>query len=140
MDRTIIITRFANRAYHAAQTIAQNVAEHGTSMPIKLAFQPPLPGIGRDFTRREQMKKPRDDAWKRVTLGHLASLGQRMWLRCNVCGHEQIVEPLAFAAFHDLSEHTALLNIAERLKCTACGAHQAHAWPEPYNSLAPKTD
>jgi hypothetical protein len=75
---------------------------------------------------------PKDDAWKRVTLSHIARLGQRIWIRCNGCGHEQIVEPLAFAAFHGLDEGTPLLSISERLVCTACGEHKAHCWPEPY--------
>ena len=26
--------------------------------------------------------RPTDDAWKRVTLAHIASLDQRIWLRC----------------------------------------------------------
>jgi hypothetical protein len=77
--------------------------------------------------------RPTDDAWKRVTLAHIASLDQRIWLRCNACAHEQIVEPLAFAAFHDLEQSTPLLTIAERLVCTVCGERKAHCWPEPYS-------
>lgn len=56
--------------------------------------------------------RPKDNAWKSVTLAHLASLGQGVWLRCNACGHEQHVEPLAFAAFHGLDEGTPLLAIS----------------------------
>ena len=59
--------------------------------------------------------KPKDDAWKHFTLAHIASLNQRIWLRCNACGHEQIVEPLAFAAFHDLEQSTPLLSIASTI-------------------------
>ena len=84
--------------------------------------------------------KPKDDAWRHVTLAHIASLDQRIWLRCNACGHEQIVEPLAFAAFHDLEQSTPLLSIAERLVCTACGEHKAHCWPEPYSIEHNKKD
>jgi hypothetical protein len=58
-----------------------------------------------------------------VTLSHVARLGQRIWIRCNGCGHEQIVEPLAFAAFHGLDEGTPLLSISERLVCTACAVN-----------------
>jgi hypothetical protein len=70
--------------------------------------------------------KPKDDAWKRVTLAHLASLDQHIWLRCNACGYEATVEALAFASFHGLDEGTPLLKISERLACTACGEHKAH--------------
>ena len=56
-----------------------------------------------------------------MTLAHIASLDQRIWLRCDACGHEQIVEPLAFAAFHGLDHSTPLLSIAERLVCIVCG-------------------
>jgi hypothetical protein len=37
-------------------------------------------------------------------------------------GHEQIVEPLAFAAFRGLDEGTPPVSISPRLVCTACGA------------------
>ena len=70
-----------------------------------------------------------DDAWKMVTLASVAGLGQQIWLRCNGCGHEQHVDPLAFAAFHDLDAATPLLIIGQRLRCTACGEHKAHCWP-----------
>jgi hypothetical protein len=44
-----------------------------------------------------------------------------------------MVEPLAFAAFHDIDERTPLLSIGERMVCTACGEHKAHCWSEPYS-------
>jgi hypothetical protein len=66
---------------------------------------------------------PKDDAWKRVTLAHVASLGQRIWLRCKACAHEQYQDPLAFAAFHDVDPATPQL-IAPKLLCTVCGEHK----------------
>src|SRR6478752_5537530 len=72
---------------------------------------------------------PSDDAWKKVTLATVAGLAQQIWLRCNGCGHEQHVDPLAFAAFHDLDAATPLLAIDRRLKCTACGESKAQCWP-----------
>lgn len=75
---------------------------------------------------------PQDDAWKRVTLAHVASLDQKIWLRCDACGHQQIADPLAFAAFHDLEPSTPLLSIGIRLVCQAYGERKANCWPNPH--------
>lgn len=77
---------------------------------------------------------PRDDAWKRVTLDHVAGLGQRIWLRCNACGHDLTMEPDAFSTERHVPMTTPLLSIAHRLVCTRCGARKAHCWPEPYST------
>ncbi len=75
---------------------------------------------------------PSNDAWKSVTLASVHGLGQRVWLRCNQCGHENLADAIGFAADHHLEPGTPLLTIARRLKCTRCGARKAHCWPEPY--------
>jgi hypothetical protein len=45
------------------------------------------------MTRDDWRSTLNDGAWKRVTLQHIAGLGQRIWIRCNGCGHEHIAEP-----------------------------------------------
>jgi hypothetical protein len=67
-------------------------------------------------------------------LSHVADLEQRIWCRCNSCGHDQVADPLAFAAFHDLDTGAPLLLIAERLVCKECVQRMAHCWPEPYSA------
>jgi len=74
---------------------------------------------------------PRDDAWKRVTLGHIASLGQRLHIRCH-CARERYVDALAYAAEARLSADTPLLAISRRLRCSSCGERHVSAQPEPY--------
>jgi hypothetical protein len=76
--------------------------------------------------------EPKNDAWREVHLAHVESLGNRLWLRCNACGHSMTPEPCAFAAEHHLDMQTPLLLIARRLKCTRCNERKAHCWPEPY--------
>lgn len=75
---------------------------------------------------------PSDDGWRQVTLASTAALGQRLWLRCNGCGHDLTPEPAALGAAHGLAPETPLLIIARRLVCTRCRARKAHCWPEPY--------
>jgi len=68
-----------------------------------------------------------------VTPASVAALGQRLWLRCNSCGRDRLEDPLAFAERHGLyAARTPLLSIAQRLRCTSCGAKKGHAWPEPH--------
>lgn len=76
--------------------------------------------------------EPKSDAWREVHLSHVASLGNRLWLRCNSCGHSITPDPLGFAAEHPLHMQTPLLLIARRLKCTHCNECKAHCWPKPY--------
>jgi DNA-directed RNA polymerase subunit RPC12/RpoP len=76
--------------------------------------------------------EPKDECWREVHLAHVESLGNRLWLRCNVCGHSLTPQPRAFAAEHHLDMQTPLLLIARRLKCTHCNERKAHCWPEPY--------
>jgi len=74
--------------------------------------------------------EPKNDAWLQVHLAHVESLGNRLWLRCNSCGHSMTPEPGAFAKEHHLDMRTPLLTIARRLKCTRCrlrGAMQKRA-------------
>lgn len=80
---------------------------------------------------------PRDDAWRQVHLAHVESLGSRLWLRCNECGHSLTPEPRHFAEAHDLEMMTPLLTIARRLRCSRCGARKAICWPEPYGIPKP---
>jgi len=77
---------------------------------------------------------PRDDAWKRVTLSHIDSMEQRLWIHC-VCGQERIVEPSAYAAEAGLPMSAPLLSIALRLRCSNCGERHVQVWPEPYGII-----
>ena len=74
---------------------------------------------------------PTDDAWKQVSLVSIATLGQRLWLRCH-CGHEVIVGPIEFADARKLDHRTPLLRISQALRCSRCGERKAHCRPEPY--------
>jgi len=76
--------------------------------------------------------EPKNDAWREVHLAHVESLGNRLWLRCNACGHSITPDPREFAHQHHLDMKTPLLLIAKRLKCTHCNERKAHCWPEPY--------
>ena len=76
--------------------------------------------------------RPKDDTWRQVTLAHLARLSQRLWLRCNGCGHSVIAPPDAFGSLHALPSCTPLLLIGERLVCSHCGERKGSCWPEPY--------
>jgi hypothetical protein len=76
--------------------------------------------------------EPENDAWREVHLAHVENLGNRLWLRCNACGHNITPEPREFAHLHHLDMETPLLSIAQRLKCTHCNERNAHCWPEPY--------
>jgi len=88
--------------------------------------------LGMHVKGSEWHRKPKDGAWRDVHLAHVASLGSRLWLRCNDCGHSVTPPPGAFAEAHDLEMTTSLLIIARRLRCTRCGARKAICWPEPY--------
>lgn len=76
---------------------------------------------------------PKDEAWRQVTLTHIAGLGQRLWIHCTACWHERFEEPLGFGAAHRLTGSTPLLAISLRLVCSRCGARKAHCNPEPYS-------
>jgi len=76
--------------------------------------------------------EPQNDEWREVHLAHVESLGSKLWLRCNACGHSMTPEPGAFAKEHHLDMETPLLLIARRLKCTHCNERKAHCWPKPY--------
>ncbi len=89
---------------------------------------------------------PKNDAWREVHLAHVESLGNRLWLRCDACGHSITPEPRELANEHQLDMETPLLLIARRLKCTHCNERKAHCWPEPlpflrelWRSLSPPT-
>jgi hypothetical protein len=73
----------------------------------------------------------KDDAWKRVTLAHVAGLGQRVWIRC-ACGRERVVEMAEFSAETGVPMTTPLLAIALRMRCTRCGERKVKVAPEPY--------
>lgn len=76
--------------------------------------------------------EPKNECWREVHLAHVEGLGNRLWLRCNACGHSITPEPREFAAEHHLDMRTPLLSIARRLRCTRCHARKVHRWPEPY--------
>jgi hypothetical protein len=73
------------------------------------------------------------DAWRQVHLAHVETLGLRLWLRCNACGHSLTPEPKDFATEQGLEMTLPLLSIARRLRCLHCGERKAHCWPEPYS-------
>ena len=75
---------------------------------------------------------PKTDDWREVHLAHVESLGSKLWLDCNICGHSMTLEPREFASEHHLDMKTPLLLIARRLTCTHCNARKAHCWPKPY--------
>jgi hypothetical protein len=77
-------------------------------------------------------KTPTNDAWRSVTLASVAALGQHVWLRCNACGRDELVEPLEFAERTGIDPATPLLTIGRALKCSVCGERKGHCWPEPY--------
>ncbi len=81
---------------------------------------------------------PQDGAWRGVHLAYLAGMGQRAWLHCSQCGHEDTVAPADLAERHGLPMTLPLLAIARRLVCSRCGARKAQCWPEPY-ALPAKT-
>jgi hypothetical protein len=73
---------------------------------------------------------PTDDAWKRVTLNHVASLGHSLWLYCNDCCREIVTEPLEFGRDKAIDPETPLLTINRRLKCSRCGSRKTHCRPK----------
>jgi hypothetical protein len=68
------------------------------------------------MTRDDWHGNPNDDAC--LTRPHIASLRQRIWIKCNGCCLEETVEPRAFAAFHGIDEVKPLLSISPRSICT----------------------
>ena len=62
----------------------------------------------------------------------MKGLGNRLWLRCNACGHSLTPRPRQFAAEHHFDMLTPLLLIARRLSCTPCNERKAHCRSEPY--------
>ncbi len=75
---------------------------------------------------------PKDNAWRQVHLAYMVEMANRLWLRCDVCGHEVYPEPLAFADEHHLDMTTPLLLISRRLRCSKCGSRKCGYRPEPY--------
>jgi len=78
---------------------------------------------------------PNDEAWRRVTPLSFEALGQRLWLRCNACGHDLIVPAVEWCTSRDVPADTPLRLIARRLRCERCRESKAHCWPEPHDSL-----
>jgi hypothetical protein len=52
--------------------------------------------------------EPKSDAWREVHLAQVERLGNRLWLRCNACGHSITPDPRAFAKEHHLNMHALL--------------------------------
>ena len=72
---------------------------------------------------------PKHDAWRRVTLNHVASLGHSLWLYCNDCCREIETDPLAFGRDKGIGPETPLLAIGWHLKCSRCGSRKVHCRP-----------
>ncbi len=68
--------------------------------------------------------EPKNDAWREVHLAHVESLGNRLWLRCNACGHSITPEPRTFANEHHL-EMTTRHCCLSRVVSNAPGAMSA---------------
>jgi len=62
-------------------------------------------------------------------------LGKRLWLRCDVCAHDLMVEPEAFAASHGLDMLTPLFSISRALRCTQCGERKSWCRLEPHGGV-----
>lgn len=75
---------------------------------------------------------PKGDGWRAVTPQSVAALGQRLWLRCNACGHDVMAPALDWCAARGIPPDTPLLTIAQRLRCERCGERKSHCWPEPH--------
>lgn len=75
---------------------------------------------------------PKDDAWKQVTVRSVNPLCQNLWLRCNHCDHEVVIDAVVFSERSNASFDTPLLLIGQRLRCSKCGEQKSHCWPEPY--------
>ena len=82
---------------------------------------------------------PRNDGWKCVTPRSVEALGQRLWLRCNACGHDLLVPAVDWASGCGVDPETPLFTIARRLRCERCGERKAHCWPEPHDNLKDRT-
>ncbi len=52
--------------------------------------------------------EPENGTWREVHLAHVESLGSKLWLGCNICGHSMTPDPRAFAKEHHLNMHTLL--------------------------------
>jgi hypothetical protein len=74
--------------------------------------------------------RPRDDAWKQITLTSVAVLGLNLWLRCDACGHNATPEPLTIGKQHGLDPATPLLTI------DGAALHAAREAGEPQQARA----
>ena len=69
---------------------------------------------------------PKTDDWREVHLAHVESLGNRLWLRCNACGHSMTPDPREFAHQHHLDMKTPLLSIARLPLSSALASGKRH--------------
>lgn len=87
------------------------------------------PGMSRAYHRL-----PKDDAWREVTLEHVASVQtDTLWLQCQACRHGVDERISDFGSRTGLPGDMPLMLIAMALKCTQCGERKAICWPKPYS-------
>ncbi|WP_409562708.1 hypothetical protein [Hyphomicrobium sp. MC8b] len=78
-------------------------------------------------------RRPKDDAWKQVTLSHLLEQDLRLIIACHGCRREKVVWPAVYAHEHGVPMETPLLTLARQLRCTTCMHRICYVWPEPYS-------
>ena len=71
-------------------------------------------------------------------LAHVEGLGNRLWLRCNACGHSMTPEPGAFAKEHHLDMETPLLTIGVRAAARRCDDGESATWNQLSVSMRDK--
>jgi len=77
-------------------------------------------------------KRPKDDAWREVTLSHCVRLGRHVWSYCCHCQRDVVMPPEAFAEATGVSMDEPLLLIAERMRCSRCGEKKIQLAPSPH--------
>ena len=76
--------------------------------------------------------RPKDDAWKQVTIARQAADGNMLWMLCE-CGREIYVDPLVFAREKNIDPETPLFSVGAALRCTRCGEKKVRCRPRPYS-------
>jgi hypothetical protein len=75
---------------------------------------------------------PKDDAWKQVTLRSVNAMGQNLWIRCDHCCHDLVINAVVFSERSGVDLDSPLLGVSLKLKCSKCGQRKSYCRPEPY--------
>ncbi len=89
----------------------------------------------REVMDRRRLQLNSEERRLEVHLAYMVSMDQRLWLRCDACGHEIYPQPQAFAREHQLEMTKPLLLISRRLRCSKSGSRKCGCRPEPCNNL-----